>query len=352
MVHKVTLLPSGRQFTCAPQESILIAGLQAGAGLPFSCRSGVCRTCRGKVVAGSVDTGQVHPAYLSEAERAEGFAHLCQASALGDCVIEIDELDTSTSYPLQQMPARVLSVDRAAPDVMILTLGLPPNEPLRYHAGQYLDIVLGDNLRRSYSMASAPLLQGSRQVSVHIRHMPGGVFSDRVFTSLKLRELLRIEAPLGQFYMDEASDKPIIFLASGTGFAPIKAMVEHALTRGWQRPMHIYWGGRTRPDLYMDGIVHQWVSRHSYIRYTPVLSEATLACAWDGRTGLVHQAVMIDYPDLSAFEVYACGAPAMVNAARQDFTRLGGLAAHDFHADAFVSEADKAAITVNTRNES
>jgi len=350
MSYTVTLQPSGRQFDCAPQQNILGAGLKAGAGLPFSCRSGVCRTCRGRVVSGQVDLGEVHPAYLNEAERAQGYVHLCQAKALGDCTIEIDEYDTSLSHPVQQLPVRVMAIDRAAPDVAILTLGLPPNEPLRFHAGQYLDITVGPETRRSYSIANAPSPDGVRQVKLHVRHMPGGVFTDKVFTTMKVRELLRIEAPLGQFFLDETSDKPVILLASGTGFAPIKAIVEHALEQESTRPMHVYWGARTWVDLYMHDLAEQWARDHAHIHYTPVLSDATPECNWQGRAGFVHQAVMQDYPSLAEHQVYACGAPVMVESARRDFTGACGLPEQEFRADAFVSEADKATPSVNTKD--
>lgn len=350
MSYRVTLRPSGRQFQCEPRQSVLAAGLLAGAGLPFSCRSGVCRSCRGRVIAGQVDVGEVHPAYLNDIERRQGFVHLCQAKALSDCTIEIDEYDTSLNFPLQQLPVRIMSVDRVAPDVMVLSLGLPPNEPLRFHAGQYLDILLDSEKRRSYSIANAPVPDGARQVSLHVRHMPGGRFTEKVFSTLKPREMLSIEAPLGQFYMDEASAKPVILLASGTGFAPIKSMVEHALARCSDRPLHVYWGARTRIGLYMNELVEKWAKEHEHIRYTPVVSEATSTCNWQGRAGYVHHAVMHDYPSLAEHQVYACGAPLMVDSARRDFVGRCGLPEHEFRADAFISEADKTITTLETKD--
>ncbi|MCI2809842.1 CDP-6-deoxy-delta-3,4-glucoseen reductase [Eoetvoesiella caeni] len=350
MSYTVTLQPSGRQFSCTSQQAILGAGLNAGAGLPFSCRSGVCRSCRGRVATGQVDLGNVHPAYLSEEERAQGYAHLCQAKPLSDCTIEIDEYDTSLSHPIQQLPSRVLSITRMAPDVIALTLGLPPNEPLRFHAGQYLDIVFDDALRRSYSIANAPAADGVRQVELHLRHMPGGAFTDKAFSTLKVREMLRIEAPLGQFFLDQKSDKPVVLLASGTGFAPIKAMVEYGIAQKSKRPMHIYWGGRTRADLYLHELALQWARDHAYIRYTPVLSNATADCCWDGRDGFVHRAVMQDYPDLTDHQVYACGAPIVVESARRDFIGACHLPDHEFRADAFVSEADKASPALDIKD--
>lgn len=341
MDFTVTLKPSGKQFACAPDQTILEAGLNAGAGLPFSCRSGACSACRGRVAEGQVNLGDVHPAYLNESERAQGHAHLCQARPLSDCTIEIDEYDTSLSHPVQHLPVRAMSISRVAPDVIILTLGLPPNEPLRFYAGQYLDIVLDQSRRRSYSIANAPTADGVRQVELHLRHMPGGVFTDRAFSTLKVREMLHIEGPLGQFYLDDISDKPVILLASGTGFAPIKAIVEHGLARGLSRPMHIYWGGRTRADLYLNTLAEQWARDHKHLQYTPVLSEATATCEWTGRDGFVHLAVMQDYPNLADHQIYACGAPIVIESARRDFINECHLPPHEFRADAFISEADK-----------
>ncbi|WP_372660014.1 CDP-6-deoxy-delta-3,4-glucoseen reductase [Hydrogenophaga sp.] len=342
MQHVITLQPSGRSFGCSGDIPILKAGLDDGVQLPFSCRSGMCRSCRGRLVTGSVDYGPVHPAYLSEADKAAGHVHLCQAKALSDCVIQIQELDPSLAFPVKAMPTRVLAMDRLADDVMRLQLGVPANEPLRFHAGQYVDILTKDGLRRSYSMANAPSTDGVRQIELHIRHMPGGQFGGQVFEHMQQRDLLRIEGPHGQFYLREDSDKPMVLLASGTGFAPIKSLIEHSLTKGLRRPMHLYWGGRTKADLYLHELATAWAQAHEHIRYTPVLSDATPACAWQGRTGFVHRAVLQDVADLSASQVYACGAPIVVESARREFTALRGLPENAFFADAFVSEADKA----------
>lgn len=342
MTHVVTLQPSGRHFACQPGQTILDAGLANGMGLPFSCRSGVCRTCRGKVVQGRLDPGEVHPAYLSEADKAQGFVHLCQARPLSDCAIEIDEWDTSRAYPVRQFPARIVAMRLAAPDVMIVGLSLPPNEPLRFHAGQYMDVADKRGVTRSYSIATAPSGEGLRKLELHIRHMPGGAFTDALFSATRPKDILQLTAPLGQFMLDDASSAPIVMLAAGTGFAPIKAMIEDCLARGVRRPLHLYWGARRKQDLYLHELARQWADEHEHIRYTPVLSDATPECEWTQRTGFVHHAVMHDYPDLSAHQVYACGAPAMVESARRDFIAQCGLPEASFHADAFVSEADKA----------
>ena len=337
----ITLQPKGSAFACTAHGDILKAGLASGISLRYSCRSGVCRTCRARLVAGQVDYGQVHPSYLSDADKAAGYVHLCCARPLSDCTIEAEEIDLGLA-PATQFPVRVMKAQRLAPDVMQVVLGLPPNEPLQFLAGQYAELLLADGIRRSYSIATAPSSEGLRQIELHIRHMPGGHFTDRVFDSLKVRDLLRVEAPQGIFRIDEPSEKPMVMVASGTGFAPIKAMVEYSLQKGMDRPMHIYWGGRTRADLYMDALASGWAQAHPHITYTPVLSDATDDCHWTGRRGFVHRAVMQDHADLSAFQVYACGAPVMVDAARADFDQLCGLPGDQFFADSFVSEADRA----------
>ena len=345
MAFTITLQPSGHAFPCAADATVLSAGLAAGFFLPYNCRSGVCNTCRGRVVEGSVDFGAVHPTYLTEDDKAHGFALLCQARPTSDLFVEVRELAEHEVLRPKATLARLLRSERLAPDVARLVLGLPPNEPVIFRAGQYLDLDCGNGVRRSYSMANAPTAEGVRQLELHVRHLPGGVFTDRVFGSLKVREMLKIELPLGTFYLREDSDKPMVMLASGTGFAPIKSIVEHSLNKGLRRPIVLYWGGRRRADLYMADKAAAWAAEHAHISFVPVLSDATPDCAWAGRTGFVHRAVMQDFPDLSAHQVYACGAPVVVDSARHEFTEVCGLPADEFHADSFITAADRAAAT-------
>ncbi len=342
MDFTITLMPSGRQFTCGNDADILRAGLNSGAGLHYSCRSGVCKTCRGKVVQGRVDLGNVNSHYLSDSEREQGYAHLCCAKPQSDCTIEVNEYDPALTRPSRMYPARVLSADKLAPDVMKLVINLPPNDPVVSRAGQYLDIVLKDGVRRSYSIANMPIAEGLRQFELHIRHLPGGVFTDHVFSALKVRDMLRVDVARGTFFLDETDTRPIVMLATGTGFAPIKSMIEKSLEVGMTNPIRFYWGGRRKKDLYMHEQALQWAADHSHIEYIPVLSEATAEDAWTGRTGFVHQAVLADLPDMSSWRVYACGAPPMIEAASRDFGAMASLPADQFLSDAFISEADKA----------
>lgn len=347
MTFEVTLLPSGNRFECAPDQEILKAGLAAGLMLPFSCRSGMCRTCRGKVVKGEVDFGAAHDKYLSNEDRAQGLALLCCAFPRGNISVEVEEVDLNRSNRPKRMPARVLEIQQAAPDVCIVKLGLPANEPLVYQPGQFLDVLLADGKRRSYSIANAPRAEGVRQLELHIRHMPGGVFTDYVFSQLKLREMLQIEVPLGQFRLMQDSDRSIVFMATGTGFAPIKAMVQHLIDSDVQRPMRIYWGGRHKRDLYQYDLAAAWAQQHSHIAFIPVLSQASAEDQWQGRTGYVQQAVLQDLPSLANHEVYACGSPAMVADAEREFLESGQLPAAQYHADAFITEADRFATLSN-----
>ncbi len=340
-MHTITLLPSGHRFACSAESTVLAAGLAAGFYLPYSCRSGVCNTCRGRVVEGELDVGAVHPAYLSEADKARGYAMLCQAKPKSDLVIELRELALQEALRSKSMPVRVLQAERLAPDVMKLVLGLPANEPLRFKAGQYIELEAGQGERRRYSMANAPSSEGNGQIELHVRHFPGGLFTDRVFGGLKVREILKIEAPLGTFFLREDSNRPVVMLAAGTGFAPIKALLEDAEQKGIRRATTFYWGGRRRPDLYMAEWAEQWAAAHPHVTFVPVLSAATPECGWSGRTGFVHRAVVEDFADLSGHEVYACGAPIVIDSARADFTRICGLPEDRFFADSFITAADR-----------
>ncbi len=261
-------------------------------------------------------------------------------------MIEVTELDAAGGIKPKIFPCRVMKIDRPAPDVAILSLRLPMNDNMVFLAGQYVEILLKEGRRRAYSIATTPASEGTIDLELHVRHTPGGVFTDHVFGAMKERELLRFEGPLGTFYLREDSTKPIVFLASGTGFAPIKSMIQYAFRKKLdeQRPMVLYWGCRTRADLYQLDLPTAWPTEHPNFKFVPVLSDATPACAWTGRTGFVHRAVMEDFPDLSGHQVYACGAPVMVDAASKDFTTQGRLPEDEFFADSFLTEADKAAV--------
>ena len=345
MSFSVTIVPSGRQFNMQRDETVLSAALQAGIGLPYGCKDGACGSCKCKLVEGRVLHGAHQAKALTEAEEAAGLVLTCCATPQSDIVLEARQVVALGDNPVVKMPTRVTTLRHAAPDVMVLNLQLPANNSFGYRAGQYIEFILKDGHRRSYSMANAPHTVKDPAVNgieLHIRHMPGGVFTDHVFGDMKEKEILRMEGPLGTFFVREDSERPMVLLASGTGFAPLKAIIEHLRFKQNTRPAVLYWGARTKADLYMHAWAEQQAAELPWLRYVPVLSEARADDAWQGRTGFVHQAVLADLPDLSGHEVYACGAPVMVSAARQDFVAQAGLPDEYFYADAFTSAADKA----------
>lgn len=345
MSYQVRLQPSGHSFDAAPDEPVLTAGLNAGWNLPYSCRVGMCRSCRAKLVSGEVALSDYLPHVLTPEMQKHNLILLCRAKACSDLVIEVQELSLQAQKP-RIVPCRVKRIERTAPDIAQLHLRLPQNENMRYAAGQYVDILLGGGIRRAYSIATAPRPEGVIDVEIHIRHSPGGLFSEHVFSTLKEGDVLRFEGPLGTFYLRENSDKPVVFLASGTGFAPIKAIIEHMAARRIARPIMLYWGGRRRRDLYQLDLVEGWARDRLDFRVVPVLSEPQPEERWSGRTGLVHRAIIEDIPDLSGYQVYASGNPAMVDAARADLAEICGLPENEFFADAFVTEAERAGVAV------
>lgn len=335
----VTIQPGNQRFEVNEGETVLAAALRQGVVLPYSCHSGSCGTCKGRVLSGSVDYGTYQKKALTQAERAQGKVLLCQARPLGDLVIEARTVGAARGIQVKTLPCRVQKMERLADDVMVLHLKLPANERLVYLAGQFLEFLLRDGARRSFSMANAP--HDAELIQLHVRHVPGGKFTDHVFAGMKERDILRFEGPLGTFFLREDSAKPIVFVASGTGFAPIKAILEHAFHAGIGRPMTLYWGGRRPKDLYMNELALDWAGR-GLVKYVPVVSDSLPEDRWAGRTGFVHRAVMEDFPDLSGHQVYACGVPVMVDAARRDFTTLCRLPEEEFYADSFTTQADLA----------
>ena len=349
MTFTVSITPSGKTVEVDGETHILEAALKQGVVLPYGCKNGACGSCKARIVAGEIVQDAHQPSALTAEEATRGYALLCCASAASDVTVEARVVAAVGEIPIRKMPCRVAALDKVAPDVIVIRLQLPASERLQYLAGQYIDLLLRDGTRRSYSMAGAPGTVD--QLELHVRHMPGGKFTDAVFgkvqPELKVRDILRLEGPLGTFFLREDSDKPIVMVASGTGFAPIKAIVEHVRglveTKGFARPMTLYWGGRRPHDLYMNDLCEQWTAEMPGFTYVPVISDALPEDDWRGRTGFVHRAAMADIPDMSAVQVYACGAPVVVESSREDFIAHCGLPADEFYADAFVTAADSAA---------
>lgn len=338
MPHQIIIQPSGHVLQVESGETILEAALREGFSLPYGCRNGSCGICKGKIIQGTVDYGRHSEETLTEKEKREGNALFCCASPLTDLVIECYEIGATKDIEIKTLPCRVHKLELVAPDVMIISLKLPVNQRLQFLAGQYIDILLSDGKRRSFSLANPP--HDDEFLQLHARNYPGGVFAEHVFTRMKVKDILRFTGPLGSFFLRDApEDAAIIFLASGTGFAPIKSILEHVFyqdrSRNHKRKMTLYWGARTKADLYLADLAESWHHQHDNFTFIPVLSEPLPADHWKGRTGLVHEAVMQDFNDLEKHQVYACGALAMVKAAYHDFTNLRGLSKDAFFSDVF-----------------
>ena len=342
MSFNITVQPSGRTYVAQADEALLAAAIRSGIGLPYGCKDGACGSCKCKKLEGTVVQGTHQLKALSVEEAANGFILTCCATALTDVVIESRNVTDESAFPIKKMPTRVASLNKASHDVMLLRLQLPAADVFKYHAGQYVEFMLRDGARRAYSMANAPHTQLENPgLDLHIRHTPGGKFTDHVFSAMKEKEILRVEGPFGSFYLREESTKPMVFLASGTGFAPIMAIIEHMQFKGITRPAVLYWGGRRPADLYMHDWVLAKVAEMPNLTYIPVVSDALPEDAWGGRTGFVHNAVLQDLFDLSGHQVYACGAPIVVDSAQAAYI-AAGLPADEFFADSFVTEKDKA----------
>ena len=335
MPCQVTIKPSNHVFTVSGDETILDGALREGFNIAYGCRNGACGSCKGKLLDGTVDYGSYNNSALLDTDKKNGYALFCQAKPLTDVVIECREISAIKDIQVRTLPCRVQKLERLAPDVTMIHLSLPANERLQFLAGQYIDILTKSGLRRSLSIANAP--HDDDVLQLHLRNY-GGPFSNYVFNTLKEKDILRLEGPLGTFFLREDSDKPLILLASGTGFAPIKSIIEHAVHKKIQRPITLYWGCRVRADLYRHELAESWAREHG-VTYVPVLSDATPEDNWTGRTGFVHRAVMQDFPDMSRHQVYACGAPIVIESALSDFTEQCKLPADDFFSDAFTPSA-------------
>ncbi|HRX71337.1 MAG: CDP-6-deoxy-delta-3,4-glucoseen reductase [Candidatus Competibacteraceae bacterium] len=333
MPYHVTIQPSGHEFQVADHESVLDAALrEKGSVLPYGCRNGTCGSCMGTLLSGQVVYPEGRPPALSEREETEGKALLCQARPASNLVIEAREVKTCGDIPVKILPCRVEQRELLAPDVMRLYLRLPSAERLQFLAGQYIDILLADGRRRGFSLANPP--HADDLLELHIRHVPGGFFTGYIFERMKDKALLRFQGPLGTFFLREDSPRPVILMGGGTGFAPLKGMLEHAFHIGWDRPLHLYWGARAKVDLYLDALPRRWIEEQTNFRYTPVLSEPHSEDDWQGRTGWVHEAVAVDYPDLSGYDVYMSGPPPMIEAAKPVFAAQG-LSAEQLFYDSF-----------------
>lgn len=338
----VSVEPSGRQFDVHADETVLAAAIRQNIAMPYGCKDGACGSCKCRLVSGQVHMRAHSGHALSPQEEASGVILACSAFADSDVVLYSEQVSDADSFPIRKFPVRVASVKRMTGDVIVMWMSLPAGANFGYFAGQYIEFILRDGTRRAYSIANAPHTQASLPgLELHVRHTPGGLFTDHVFGALKEKDILRVEGPFGSFRLREGSSKPVILLASGTGLAPIKALIEHLQFEQGERAITLYWGVRRPQDLYMDDWIRARLAEMPHLSYVPVVSDALPQDAWQGRRGLVHQAVLDDHADLSGHEVYACGSPLMVDAARASFSQTRALPEAAFFADAFLTEADK-----------
>ena len=331
MSFKITINSNRESFPADRDETILGSALKHGHNFPYGCRNGACGSCKGKLIEGRTHY-QNEVIGISEQETAEGYRLFCQAVPDSDVIIEAKEIQQIGEIAIRKLPCRVTGVEKVNHDVILLYLKLPSSERLQFLAGQYIDLLLKEGKKRSFSLANAP--HNDHTLELHIRHYEGGLFSEYAFHELKESTLLRFEGPLGTFFLREDSERPIIMVAGGTGFAPIKGIIEHSIYLGDKRPIHFYWGARKEEDLYLNQLAQSWTNEHEHIEYIPVLSEPEDGSMWQGRTGLVHNAILEDIKDMTPYEVYTCGPPPMVHTVLNSFVERG-LSAEFIYSDSF-----------------
>ena len=327
LVHPDNRIVAGREG-----ETLLESALREEIAFPFDCRNGGCGVCKCTILYGRVDHGIHQPDALTADEIAAGKALACCAVPRSDVELEYVPVHAAGGLVVRRHRARVVSLTLLAPDVMQVRLAIQDESPLRFYAGQYVNVLLDDGEKRAFSFATAP--HERDVIELQIRRVPGGRYTTHVFERMQVGEIVEFEGPLGSFFLREDSDKPIIFVAGATGFAPVKSMLEHAFHAGVTRDMVLYWGVRSKKDLYLPDLPVRWAAEHPNFRFVPVLSEPRDEDDWHGRRGLVHQAILEDFPDLSGYQLYACGSVKMVEAAHPAFA-ASGLAPDDCFSDAF-----------------
>ncbi len=319
---EVSIAGSGKTFLVREGENILVAALRQGVMLPYSCKNGTCGSCKGQLESGEVHYPFHPPLALEKADFAGGFALMCQAEPTTDLVIRVREIEAVRDIQVRMLPARVLEKTLLAENVIRLRLKLPTGQRLQFLAGQYIDVLLSGGKRRAFSIASCPSLEN--EIELHIRHVDGGDFTGYVFNELKERDILRLEGPQGNFFVrNDRPDRPMIMMGGGTGFAPLKSMIENLIEQGDLRTIHLYWGARKPAELYLDELPAKWAREQGHIHYRKAISEPAGGEAGSCFSGLVHEAVIADHADLSGFDVYMSGPPAMIEVAKRQFIEHG-----------------------------
>ena len=318
----VTNETNGRVFEVYANETVLESALRQGFSLPYSCRNGTCAACMATLVSGWVEHEEYDKAALSDSQLESSKILLCRAKPRQDLVIRADEIDALDNIVIQSLPSRISSLEKLTHDVMKVTLTLPRDTIFNYISGQYIDVILRDGRRRGFSIANAPSI--NQDLELHIRHVPNGRFTTRVFQGTKVRDIIRFEGPLGTFFLRESSARNIVLIGGGTGFAPLNAIIETALSMNSNQKLHLFWGVRTMRDFYFQDQISAWLTEHGdRFKYTPVLSEPKDSDEWSGSIGWVHDIVLEHYSDLSDLEVYASGPPPMIEAIRTVFPQHG-----------------------------
>lgn len=319
MPYTVAIPAAEKKFSVDDNEPLLDAAMRNGVLVPFSCRGGSCGACEASLLSGEVSypNNKLPPALTPTAAQ-KGLVLMCQARACSDISLAVQEWPT-TANPARPFPARIAKLNRVTHDVMIVHLQLPPNQKLDFVAGQYLDVLLPNQKRRSFSIANSPDSDGF--IELHIRHVPGGLFTDPLFNSTKEKSVLRLEAPHGFFCFDHHAVTTPVFVAGGTGLAPIQSIIDSLLDSGYDRPIHLFFGVRGEQDIYAAETLARW-NRHENVTAIPVLSEPS--GEWTGATGWVtDQAANLLKQNPTNHNVYMAGPPAMINAGRTLFTTLG-----------------------------
>ncbi len=320
-MSKIRLYPSGHEVDCAAGETVLSALEQSGYALPNNCRAGACGECKIRVRSGDFDQGMVLDMALSQDERDRGYGLMCMAKPLSD-LLEI-EWGTDGAQPKLFPPTEdnsFLLVERLARTPTIVELRLCPlGRPMRYWPGQYVTLTSADAAvpARPYSIANAPRSDG--EICLQVSRVEGGQTSGWIHDRLQIGDRVRLSGPYGTFIGDPRAETPVLCLAAGSGLAPIMALAEAALGRGYRHPVTLLFSARTRADVYDRGRLALWETRHRNFKFLPTLTRES----WDGRTGHIPEMLPDLFPDLSGYSVFAAGGPAFVDASLEVVRGLG-----------------------------